>query len=309
MVPSLACPNICVAVMAAGGIPLIVDVSSLDGNISTNAVKSRIDASVKAIIAVDSFGYPADLKTLKEIASPYGCKVIDDACQAYGGSINGERVGCLGDMGVISFGYSKPIALQGGGLLIVPNKNALNGILELMRTNSNSPVSLFKNWLSLNLSLSSKYGLFKFLTNHGLLNYNFPEILKQKLHMTWQLFEQDLPAVKSNLKKAREIISTLNDIDTFDYIDGDWLPWRYSFMITSGETQDRFLRLSKKLHIKSSRFYKPLNIVSNKFLFRNPYPTSPSKNIFDSIFNLRYATTRNSTNQLIEKIKSFRKFW
>ena len=57
-----------------------------------------------------------------EIAKKNGIKVLEDACQADGGSFNGKRLGTIGDAGALSFNYFKIISCGEGGALLTNNR-------------------------------------------------------------------------------------------------------------------------------------------------------------------------------------------
>jgi dTDP-4-amino-4,6-dideoxygalactose transaminase len=56
------------------------------------------------------------------IANRYGIPVLEDAAEALGSSINGQRCGTFGDIAVLSFNGNKIITTSGGGALISKDK-------------------------------------------------------------------------------------------------------------------------------------------------------------------------------------------
>lgn len=72
----------------------------------------------KAVIAVDLYGVPAQLETLKEICTRFNVALIEDAAEALGASHRGVACGAWGDLGVLSFNGNKIITTSGGGALI-----------------------------------------------------------------------------------------------------------------------------------------------------------------------------------------------
>ena len=48
--------------------------------------------------------------------------LLEDACQAIGGSYNGKPLGSIGDLGCFSFDYVKTITCGEGGALITNNE-------------------------------------------------------------------------------------------------------------------------------------------------------------------------------------------
>src|SRR5262249_7502290 len=60
-------------------------------------------------------------------ARPKNIRVIDDAAQALGATIDGRPVGSFGDAGILSFGSEKVCFGLGGGVVVSRQKVNLNG--------------------------------------------------------------------------------------------------------------------------------------------------------------------------------------
>ena len=80
----------------------------------------------KAIIPVHLYGMPASMKRICAIAKSYDIKVIEDAAEALGSSIDGRKCGTWGDFGILSFNGNKIITTSGGGALISKDAEAIN---------------------------------------------------------------------------------------------------------------------------------------------------------------------------------------
>src|SRR4030066_2211672 len=95
IVPAHTFVATCSAVVNVGATPVLVDVSK-DFNIDVDKIEEVITPKTKAIIAVHLNGYMADMPGILKIAEKYNLKVIEDACQSLGSSINGEGAGSWG---------------------------------------------------------------------------------------------------------------------------------------------------------------------------------------------------------------------
>ena len=78
----------------------------------------RITPRTKAIMPVHMIGNPCRMDAIMEIAKKHGVAVIEDACQALGGSYKGELLGTIGDIGCFSMNRFKPINTGDGGALV-----------------------------------------------------------------------------------------------------------------------------------------------------------------------------------------------
>ncbi len=109
------------AVLALGAIPVLTDI---DETLCLNpsAVEKAITGRTKAVMPVHMCGSMADLKPLKAICDRHDLLLIEDACQAIGGSYEGKPLGSYGDVGCFSFDYVKTITCGEGGGLITDNE-------------------------------------------------------------------------------------------------------------------------------------------------------------------------------------------
>jgi dTDP-4-amino-4,6-dideoxygalactose transaminase len=81
-------------------------------------VEKKISPHTKAIIPVHMLGYPCDMDRIMSIADKYNLLVLEDACQAVGGSYKGRRLGSIGHAGAYSFNYFKIISCGEGGAVL-----------------------------------------------------------------------------------------------------------------------------------------------------------------------------------------------
>lgn len=120
ILPTYVCSSVYAAVTAVGAKPCLCDVNRF-GVIDKETVKPLISTNTKAIIAVHIFGIPCDIDALKG----FGVAVVEDACQAFGLSLNGIPAGMVGDLGVYSFHATKCLTTGEGGMLVSKNEELL----------------------------------------------------------------------------------------------------------------------------------------------------------------------------------------
>jgi perosamine synthetase len=78
---------------------------------------------VAAILPVDVFGHPADLRRLRAVAEPFGLAILSDSCESLGSWIrhdDGTRVhaGADADVAVLAFYPNKQITTGEGGMVV-----------------------------------------------------------------------------------------------------------------------------------------------------------------------------------------------
>nr|WP_298925846.1 DegT/DnrJ/EryC1/StrS family aminotransferase [uncultured Allomuricauda sp.] len=109
------------SILAIGAVPILVDV---DDTLTLNPkmVEEAITERTKVVMPVHMCGSMADLAALKSTCTKHGLLLLEDACQAIGGSYQGKPLGSIGDLGCFSFDYVKTITCGEGGALITNNE-------------------------------------------------------------------------------------------------------------------------------------------------------------------------------------------
>ena len=105
------------AVLAIGAVPVLVDIDDTL-TLDPEAVKKAITPNTKVVMPVHMCGSMADLAPLKAICDKHNLVLLEDACQAIGGSYEGKPLGSYGHIGCFSFDYVKTITCGEGGALI-----------------------------------------------------------------------------------------------------------------------------------------------------------------------------------------------
>ena len=119
-------------VLAAGALPVFVDIDPLTRNIDLNRIESAVTSRTRAIIPVDLAGLPVDREQLYAIAAAHKLRVIEDAAQAFGAQWHGQRIGSTGDFVSFSFHANKNITTGEGGALVLP-QDVDAGLCERLR--------------------------------------------------------------------------------------------------------------------------------------------------------------------------------
>jgi len=117
-----------------------VDIDSKTYNMSVAALEEKLARASKngklpkVIVPVHFSGQSCEMQRIKSLADQYGCKVIEDASHAIGGSYLDNKVGgCqFSDCAVFSFHPAKIITTAEGGM-IVTNNERLAEKLRLLR--------------------------------------------------------------------------------------------------------------------------------------------------------------------------------
>jgi dTDP-4-amino-4,6-dideoxygalactose transaminase len=106
------------APMAAGAIPVIVDIDPETYCIDPKAIEAAITPQTKAVIVVHLGAQMADMDAVMEIAERYNLIVIEDCAHAHGAKWRGRGAGTIGYFGSFSLQSSKILTAGEGGLLL-----------------------------------------------------------------------------------------------------------------------------------------------------------------------------------------------
>jgi len=104
------------AIVYAGAKPVFVDIGE-DFNLDCEKLEAHITKKTKAILPVHLYGYPCDMKRMREVAEKHGLQIIEDACQAHGAEFGGKKAGAFGLAGCFSFYPTKNMTTGEGGMI------------------------------------------------------------------------------------------------------------------------------------------------------------------------------------------------
>jgi dTDP-4-amino-4,6-dideoxygalactose transaminase len=161
LLQSFTCPAVPSAVRYVGATPVFVDINPTTYNMEPDRIKGKLTNMTKAIIVQHTFGIPAEMEAILNIANKYGLRVIEDACHAFGSRYHGQEIGEFGDAAIYSFGWYKPVVLGMGGAAVVNNPDLMPRV-QAAYANCTAPstmnvVSLWLQNLGYNLLLSPRW--------------------------------------------------------------------------------------------------------------------------------------------------------
>ncbi len=114
-------------ILYVGAKPVFADIDD-NLNISPAEVRKKITDKTKAVMVQHTFGYPADIKEIKEICKENNLYLIEDCAHALGAKYKGEYCGSFGDAAFFSFGRDKVISSVYGGMVTVNNDALLERV-------------------------------------------------------------------------------------------------------------------------------------------------------------------------------------
>lgn len=135
IVPSVTWVAPATAVLRAGAIPIFADVDPVTGCITAETARAVISAKTVGMIVVHLAGYVADMASLLPLCSSKNLWCVEDCSQAHLCEWQHQKVGTLGDVGVLSLGAAKQIPAGEGGI-VLSRHSTMQTALEQLRADS-----------------------------------------------------------------------------------------------------------------------------------------------------------------------------
>jgi perosamine synthetase len=131
IMPSFTFIAVANAVRYEKAIPVFVDIEKRTLNIDPDKIEAAITPRTRAIIVVHTFGCPADLDRIVEIAHRNNLRVIEDACEAIGAEYGQRKVGTFGDAAAFAFYPNKQMTTGEGGAIATDSAELADRIRRL----------------------------------------------------------------------------------------------------------------------------------------------------------------------------------
>jgi perosamine synthetase len=189
IVPDLSFIATATAVANCGLIPVFADISREHFGLTLDALKSKLNKDVRAVIVVHLGGFVnREILEIKDFCKSNNLYLIEDCAQAFSASVSGKKVGTIGDIGTYSLQTSKLINCGEGGFILTDNEDI------------HVKCEMISNW-----GYSPEYGRF----DPNLPSSNFRLSAVQSYLVLKQLSMVD-EIIKERLKRAAELEEAFN---------------------------------------------------------------------------------------------------
>jgi CDP-6-deoxy-D-xylo-4-hexulose-3-dehydrase len=112
--------------------PVYVDVDLGTYGASEEQLQAAITPKTKAIMMAHTLGNPFNLDLVQELAKKHNLWLVEDSCDALGGTYKGQNLGTFGDVSTFSF-YPAHHITTGEGGAVLAKKVAMKPIIESIR--------------------------------------------------------------------------------------------------------------------------------------------------------------------------------
>jgi perosamine synthetase len=130
--PSFSFMAVTNALLSERAVPVFVDIDPRTLNVEPASLEKAISKRTKAIMLVHSFGFPAPVQDVVRFARRHSLAVIEDACEALGAEVHGQKTGSFGDIGIVAF-YPNKVITTGEGGAVLTNSGPLAARIRSLR--------------------------------------------------------------------------------------------------------------------------------------------------------------------------------
>lgn len=133
LVPSFTFVATANAVVSVGARPVFVDIEEETHTMDPADMEARMTPRTRAVIPVHLYGRVARMGEIAEAAKRRGARVVEDAAQALGSTLDGGHAGTFGDVGCFSLYPAKVIMSGGEGGFAVTDRPRLRDRMRMAR--------------------------------------------------------------------------------------------------------------------------------------------------------------------------------
>ena len=112
-------PTTVAPILQNGLMPVYVDIDLATYVANEEALEAAISPKTKAIMMAHTLGNPFNVELVSRLAEKHNLWVIEDSCDALGGTYNGQNLGTFGDLSTFSFYPAHHITTGEGGAVLI----------------------------------------------------------------------------------------------------------------------------------------------------------------------------------------------
>lgn len=210
-----------------------------------NKVSGR---TIKAVVPMHTFGHPAKLKELSELASNHNIALIEDAAESLGSYYKKKHTGLFGAMGTLSFNGNKTITTGGGGMIITNDEN----------------IAKRAKYLTTTAKVPHKW---EFYHDEVGFNYRLPNLNAALGCAQMELLPKILGNKRSTALMYQEFFCQMDEVEFIaEPSECDSNYWLNAIVLKNREIRDSFLEATNRSGIMTRPIWKLMNLLP---MFRN----------------------------------------
>lgn len=189
IIPATTFPTIFNIILQCGLVPVVVDSKIGTYNLDPDEIVAALSPKTRAIIVVHALGNPVDMVKVMKIAKKHKLYVIEDNCDGWGTTLNGQKIGSFGDISFTSFHAAHIVSMGVGGGVFTQDKQLA------------TKVRMYRDW-GRQASITTKKNGKKWPTLPEDYDSRF---IYEKIGYNFQILELQAAMGRIQLKKAAKI--------------------------------------------------------------------------------------------------------
>jgi perosamine synthetase len=244
IIPAFSMGAVAFAVSYTGATIVLVDSESESWNIDPSLLEKKMTPRTRAVIAMHTYGHPANLDPIIKLCKEKGIALIEDAAEAHGAEYRGKKVGNFGKIGCFSFFSNKIITTGEGGAVVTSDE----GIAERARVLRDMAFS--RN--------PSKKFLHEFIG----FNYRMTNMQAGLGRTQLKRIQQFIDIRRKNALLYNELLSNIDGLELPP--EQPWAKsafWMYSILVkpSFGVSRDRLMLKLAEKEIETRPFFVPVH--------------------------------------------------
>ena len=276
------------AIVSAKANPVFADVSN-DFNIDPNSIEAKITKKTKAILPMHYAGHMCKMNEIMKISKKYNLRIIEDAAQAFGASINKKKAGSFSSAAGFSMNPMKIFGGYGEAGIVVTNKKSIFEKLKILRhagTTSDYKKVITNNCIDISL-------------NHKMDTLNAALLLVSLKHLRKKK--------KRTQQIAKYISKNLNQNIIYQKTTKNEIHGRYVYPILVDRDRDKFRNYLASKNIETKIFNYPLiyNAPAFKRFKKEKLPMAENLLSKSLIIPCHHKLTDNQVEYLVKTINEY----
>lgn len=275
------------AALFVGAKPVFVDIETDTHGIDPKKIENAITKKTRAIIPVHYGGTGCRIKEIRKIAKKNNLILIEDAAEALGAKVDGQKVGTFGDSSIFSLCANKNITSGEGGL-ITTNSKEIYEKAKLIRSHGKSG------------------------DDYVTLGYNFrmSSITAAIARIQLKQLEKINERRRKNALRLSNKLSKIKQVETLKELPGHESVFQlFTIKVQDEKTRNDLKRYLEKNGIGTKVYFSSVHLTSfyrKKYGYRGgefPVAENLSKRVLS--LPIFYNLNSEKINYVVEKIKEF----
>jgi len=145
LIPSFSFIATANSVLFVNAKPIFCDIEESTLGLDYNLLEEKITSKTKAIVPMDYGGLPCNILEIKEIAKKNNLLLIEDAAEALGSSVKGQKIGSISDSSIFSFCGNKVLTTGEGGAVTTNSKPIFEKLKQIRSHGRTDSKNYFEN--------------------------------------------------------------------------------------------------------------------------------------------------------------------